>query len=85
MVRTGEVRVEKPSLIVPPHNPQFKGFEFEGEGSVDENSLINFLLIRGISLPSLRYDNKTGSLDVYEGKMSNAIKHYMKLLQRHMP
>jgi len=38
--------------------------------------------VRGISIPSLRYDNKTSSLDIYEGKLSKAIKHYEKDLQQ---
>ena len=28
VVRKGEVLVQKPSLIIPPNNPQFKGFDF---------------------------------------------------------
>ncbi len=85
VVRKGEVLVQKPSLFIPPNNPQFEGFEFDGESeeeTFDQNSLINFLIVRGISLPSLRYDNKTSSLDVYEGKLSKAIKHYEKTLQQ---
>ena len=81
VVRSGEVLVAKPSLIVPPDNPQFKGFEFEDRQSINENTLINFLLVRGISLPSLMYNNKISSLDVFEGKLSGAIKHYEKILQ----
>ena len=81
VVRKGEVRVEKPALFIPPDNPQFEGFEFEQEKEFDQNSFINFLIVRGISLPSLRYDNKTSSLEVYEGKLSSAIKHYEKFFQ----
>ncbi len=85
VVRKGEVTVQRPSLIVPPNNPQFDGFDFEGFGDgtgIDQNSMINFLLVRGISLPSMRYDNKTSSLDVYEGKLSDAIKYYNNILQQ---
>lgn len=82
VVRRGEVVVTKPSLIVPPHNPQLSGFDWNKDEEVDENSLVNFLLVRGISLPSLRYDNQTSSLDIYEGKMSRALKYYQDLLQR---
>ena len=84
VVRKGEVLVQKPSLFIPPNNPQFKGFEFEknmGE-DFDENSFINFLIVRGISLPSLRYDNKTSFLDIYEGKLSEAIQHHKNELQK---
>jgi hypothetical protein len=88
VVRKGEVRVEKPSLIIPPNNPQFQGFEFEDApdigagGGLNQNSLVNFLIVRGVTIPSLRYDNKTSTLDIYEGKLSSAIKHYQDLLQR---
>jgi len=82
VVRRGEVLVQRPSLYIPPNNPQFQGFEFETEENFDQTSFINFLIVRGISIPSLRYDNKTSSLDVYEGKLSQAIKHYEQTLQQ---
>ena len=82
VVRKGEILVERPALIIPPNNPQFYGFDFGSDINVDENSLINFLLVRGITLPSLRYDNKTSSLDIFEGRLSKAIEYYNNLLQR---
>ena len=82
VVRTGEVIVEQPALIIPPNNPQFNGFEFEAEAGVSQNSVVNFLLVRGISIPSFKYDNRTSSLDVFEGRLSTAIKHYESLLQQ---
>jgi len=83
LVRKGAVKVQRPSLILPPNNPQFEGFEFHSdERSFNENSVVNFLLVRGITLPSFRYDNKTNSLDVYEGKLSDAIKNYESQLQQ---
>ncbi len=82
IVRRGEIVVERPALIIPPNNPQFYGFGFDSDISIDENSLINFLLVRGITLPSLRYDNKTSSLDIFEGGLSKAIEYYNNLLQR---
>jgi hypothetical protein len=85
VVRKGEVLVQKPSLFIPPNNPQFEGFEFEndnGSQPFHENSFINFLIVRGVSIPSLRYDNRTSSLDIYEGKLSKAIKYHEKLLQQ---
>jgi hypothetical protein len=80
-VRRGEVAVGKPSIIVPPDNPQFQGFEFEEHNGINENSLVNFLLVRGVRLPSFVYDNKTSSLDIFEGDMSKAVKHFNSLLQ----
>lgn len=81
VVRKGEVVVEKPSLILPPNIPQLEGFDFENEGLKDDAPITNFLYFRGVSLPSLKYNNKTNSLDVFEGKLSAAIKHYLKELQ----
>lgn len=77
VVRKGEVIIQKPAIIVPPNIPQFEGFEFEETDS----SVINFLLIRGVSFPSFKYDNKTSSLDIYEGRLSEAIKIYRKELE----
>ena len=81
VVRKGEVMVEKPSIIIPPLSPQFEGFEFE-KNDFNEDSLINFLIVRGISFPSLKYDNRTQSLDIHEGKLSQAIKNFQEDLQR---
>ncbi len=81
VVRKGEVLVQKPALILPPNNPQFKGFELEDAQDINSNQLINFLLVRGVMIPSLKYDNKTHSLDIYEGGLSAAIKHYNTVLQ----
>jgi len=82
VVRTGEVLVHRPSLILPPHIPQLEGFDFEDEGSFKEDSMINFLMVRGITLPSMKYDNKIFSLNVFEGKMDDAIGVYGNRLQR---
>jgi hypothetical protein len=81
VVRKGEILVKKPALILPPDNPQFDGFDFQQEEGV-ENNLVNFLLIRGVSLPSLNYNNQTHSLDIYEGKLSDAIKENLTELQQ---
>ena len=82
VVRTGEVLVHRPSLILPPNIPQLEGFNFDDEGSFQEDSMINFLLVRGITLPSMKYDNKVFSLNVFEGKIDEAIGVYGNRLQR---
>jgi len=82
VVRTGEVLVHRPSLILPPHIPQLEGFDFGNEGSFQENTMVNFLMVRGITLPSMKYDNKIFSLNVFEGKMEDAIGVYGNRLQR---
>jgi hypothetical protein len=82
VVRKGEVVVQRPSLILPPNIPRFEGFEFEQEPGADQNAVVNYLLVRGITLPSLMYNNKTSSLDVFEGEMSRAIAHFANQLER---
>ncbi len=80
VVRKGEVLVEKPSLILPSYNPQFEGFDFE-EGFNPE-VLTNFLFIRGVTFPSLRYNNKTQSLDILEGGLKKSVDYYLDHLQK---
>lgn len=82
VVRKGEVVVQKPALILPSNAPQFEGFDFEGEMDVDRDMLANFLLVRGIYFPSYKYDNKTYSLEVFEGPLNRAIGKHHNLLQR---
>jgi len=82
VVRSGEVLVHRPSLILPPNIPQLEGFDFDGEDSFKEDNMINFLMVRGISLPSMKYDNKISSLNVFEGKMDDAIGFYGNRMQR---
>lgn len=82
VVRRGEGTVDKPSVILPPNIPQFEGFEFDSQHPFDENSMINFLLIRGIQLPSMKYDNKTLRIDVFEGRLQEAVKFHLRELQQ---
>ena len=81
VVRKGEVLVQRPALILPPHFPQLEGFEFQ-QGLANEDSIVNFLLVRGVSLPSLKYNHVTHSLDLHESRLSKAIDHYEEILQK---
>ena len=54
VVRKGEVLVQKPSLILPPNIPQFDGFDRDDLPGLDSDAMINLLLVRGVSLPSIR-------------------------------
>lgn len=82
VVRRGEVTVDKPSIILPPHLPQFEGFEFDKEFSGVEDYLTTFLLVRGIHFPSMKYENKIASLDIREEKLAKAVEFYSHELQR---
>jgi len=77
VVRQGTVAVEKPSIILPPHTPLFSGFEME-----NMRETIDFLLIRGVHFPSLKYNNKVSNLDIYDNKLSKAVEYYKNKMQR---
>lgn len=80
VVRKGEVTVEKPSIILPSHLPQFEGFQDEKGEGLDPNRLVNFFMVRGVKFPSLKYNNKVHALDIFEGRLKEAIgKHKQKL------
>lgn len=81
VVRKGEVVVTKPAIILPPNIPQLDGFKFDEDGSSHEG-IINFLMVRGVSMPSLKYDNHTYSVKVHEDSLDNAVSHYKEYLQR---
>ncbi len=82
VVRKGEVLVEKPTLFLPPASPQFDGFDFKDADHFRQDSFVNFLLVRGIALPSMRYNNTTNSLDIFEGDLRKAISFHGDYLQR---
>jgi hypothetical protein len=82
IVRQGEVLVEKPALILPYNLPHFEGFDFEKEFEIGPDMVTNFFIVRGVIFPSMKYNNKTQSLNIYEGHIEKAITHYSELLQR---
>ena len=73
VVRKGEVVVERPAIVLPPNSPQFEGFDFTEEDRLSNDIFANFLYVRGINVPSLKYNNKTDSLDLHDGKLKNVI------------
>ncbi len=82
VVRKGEILVEKPSIILPPGSPLLDGFDFKDASKYRQDTIINFFLVRGIRLPSLKYNNKTYSLDIFEGRLGKAIEKYSRELQK---
>ncbi|MBN1405190.1 MAG: hypothetical protein JW946_01570 [Candidatus Omnitrophica bacterium] len=82
VVRTGKLVVEKPAIILPGNPPQLSGFDFEDLLSVDSDKVLDFLLIRGVRFPSLRYNNQVSTVDIYEDSLKKAIAHYKDKLQR---
>lgn len=82
VVREGQILVEKPLIFLPPHHPQFEGFDFEKVLDLRQEELTNFLLVRGVRFPSFKYQNVTLTLDVYEGRLGKAAEHYSELLRK---
>ena len=82
IVRKGEIMVEKPAIILPSNLPQFEGFDFEKELHTNQDMITNFFLVRGVAFPSMKYNNKTNSLDIYDGHIEKAVKHYSDTLER---
>jgi len=80
VVRKGQVLVERPSLILP--SPQFEGFEFETDLQVSDDAVLNFLLVRGVKFPSMRYRHELSDLSVREGSLQNAIDYFSDQLKR---
>lgn len=76
VVRKGKILVHKPLIILPKEFPVFEGFEFE-----NNEMLIPFLLMRGVSFPSLKYSNITSSIEVYEAPLSKAIDDFIDRLE----
>ncbi len=82
VVRKGDVTVTKPSIILPPHIPQFDGFKFDEETAFTQDMILNFLMVRGVSMPSMKYRNETYTVDVFEGALDRAVAQFKDDLQK---
>jgi len=79
VIRKGKIEVTKPVIYLPDHTPILEGFEFEDK-QISENSLITFLILRGVNLPSLKYSNILYSLDIEGSPLSDTVKKYKEEL-----
>lgn len=83
VVRHGRINVTPPTIILPRFSPQFENFPMDELHPIDPNTLVNFLLVRGVALPSLTYRHEAhGGLDVYEGSLQEAVTYYGNRLER---
>jgi len=82
IVRRGKIIVEKPMIILPEDMPQFEGFDFDKELDLDQNILQMFFLMRGIRLPSLKYNNAVDRIDVDEKSLSKCVETHKKKLEK---
>lgn len=81
VVRRGKIVVDKPLLVLPPHYPQFEGFNFQDDFKTDEEKIRTFLLLRGLSFPSLKYTNEISSLELCEGGLDKVSKKFKLVLE----
>lgn len=83
VVRRGRIRVTPPTIVLPQFSPQFDNFPMDERQPIDPDTLVNFLLVRGMAFPSLKYRNDAeAALDIYEGSLQEAIAHYGNRLER---
>ena len=82
IVRRGQVLIERPSIVLPGFSPHFEGFEFDTDLHVSDDTVANFLLLRGVHFPSLKYRHQLSTLDVCERSLQQAINQHMDELTR---
>ena len=82
VVREGRVSIHKPAIILPEDMPQFDGFELEKDYNLNSDMLRMFLMVRGISFPSLKYEHEVSRLDIFEGPLSKAKSYHKDALER---
>ncbi len=80
--RKGRIVVHRPLLLLPENIPQFEGFDSLKDLGIDEDDLARFLLIRGVSFPSLKYQNETDSLDLVEKPLKDATNRLLTKLDK---
>ena len=82
VVRRGQVIVDKTMIVLPHDMPQFEGFDFEEVMAISPEFIQTFFLMRGIRLPSLKYNNTVYKVDIEEGSLRDTIEKYKKKLER---
>jgi len=82
LVRKGKVLVHEPSIILPKNCPLFEGFGFDKDFGVNNELVKSFLLVRGVSLPSLEFTNELAGMDLYEGSLDNAAEYFFDQFER---
>jgi hypothetical protein len=80
VIRKGKVDITRPIIYLPDNNPMFEGFELSSR-DISDSSILNFLLLRGINFPSLKYQNSVYSLDIDSSSLSDVVKKSKRELQ----
>ncbi|MCX7911121.1 MAG: hypothetical protein N2505_06040 [Endomicrobia bacterium] len=82
VVRRGKVEVSPAFIHLPYGSFELKGFNFKETTNYSDETIKSFLLIRGVQLPSLKYNNNQLKLEVINKSLEETIAHYKKLFQR---
>jgi len=82
VVRKGKVNVMNPIIILPPVYPQLEGFDIEQLADINPDALRSFLYMRGVRLPSLKYYNKTYTMDIIEEPIEDVLAMHKNELER---
>ena len=82
VIRKGQVMIEKPAILLPGLSPHFEGFEFAQDLHLSEESVMTFLLMRGVQFPSMKYKHQLSSLDLIEGSLQQALDQVEDQLKR---
>jgi hypothetical protein len=82
VIRSGNVTIEKPMIVLPDNLPQFDGFEFEEDMDMDMDAVQMFFMMRGIRFPSLKYNNTVEDLDLADTGLSRTLEQYKTRLER---
>ncbi|MFC1593229.1 hypothetical protein ACFL4C_04370, partial [Candidatus Omnitrophota bacterium] len=82
VLRRGKIVINRPAIILPEDTPQFEGFDFENNYQANADMVRMFLLVRGISFPSLKYEHEISKLDIYEGHLDKAKGYFKHELER---
>ena len=83
VVRKGKVIVEKPIIFLPGNFPYLEGFQMDGKDfHFDDEAIAVFLLMRGMTFPTMKYNNQTYKLDVIPGPLSGAVERYKLELEK---
>lgn len=82
VVRKGEIVIQKPQVVLPYQLPLFEDFDFEKEIGFSSDTVVNFLLVRGVNFPSFKYKSKVDGMEIFNGPLNQALEKYTNDLAR---
>lgn len=82
VVREGKVVVSPVYIHLPYSKFELNNFNFKETTNYSDEIIKSFLLIRGVNLPSMRYDNTDLKLEVVDKPLEQVVKEYQEIFQR---